>query len=689
MKLRESKIRYILMVGVTVVLFGGFIVALMNLQIGQGAYYKEQSEKKIYSTEAIPAARGNVYDRNGRLLITNRNGYNITVSKAVFLQSDQNQTILELVELLDAYKAPHNDTLPITSAAPYAWDTSTDAKKSAGEKLRKAYELKKDATADEALQALCEAYGIPKAWKPAARRTVAGVRYEMDLREFTMSNPFVLAEDVSIEVVTVFSERSVDYPCISVTTGAYREYVDPTVAPHILGRIGKIYAEEYPALKEKGYLMSDLVGKEGIEKAMEEYLRGTDGSRLIERNARGEVLNVQTIREPTQGNNVILTIDANLQTAAQKALEKTIRSLRSDYDIEDANAGAVVVVQVDTGETLASATYPTFDLTRYSTDYKALSEDPDKPLFNRAFNGTYAPGSTFKMATAAAILEEKIVTPTTKILDRGIYKKYEDYQPKCWKYDDYGETHGSITVSEALRDSCNYFFYDSADRLGIDALNKYCRQLGLGSKTGLELGESNGTLAGPEYRASVNASWYPGDTLQAAIGQSDNLFTPVQLATYLATIVNGGTRYRTHLVKYVNDATDGRVVLDNQPAAVNELDISAENREAIMRGMYLTAAEGTAANVFSDYPIHIGCKTGTATVAKGTANGIFVAFAPYEDPEIAVAVVVEHGAHGNTIAPIARAVFDEYFSGSHDLGKEIPQSSDPQLTVESGKDKDE
>ncbi len=682
MKLREGKIRYIIMISVTLVLFGGFIIALMNLQIGQGAYYKEQSEKKIYSTETIPAARGNVYDRNGRLLITNRNGYNITISKAMFVQSDQNQTVLELVDLLDAYKTAHSDTLPVSRTAPFSWDTSTDAKKTAAEKLRKQYELKNDAPAADLIKALCEAYDIPKAWNDTTRRTVAGVRYEMDLREFTMSNPFVLAEDVSIDVVTAFSERSVDYPCIAVTTGAYREYVDSTVAPHLLGRIGKIYAEEYADLKEKGYLMSDLVGKEGVEKAMESYLRGTSGSRLIERNARGEVLDVQTISEPTQGNSVILTIDKNLQLTAQKALERTIRSLRSEDDIDDANAGAVVVVQVDTGETLASATYPTYDLTEYTANYEALSADPDKPLFNRAFNGTYAPGSTFKMATATAILQENIITPTTKIRDQGIYKKYPDYQPKCWRYTDYGETHGNITVSEALRDSCNYFFYDSADRLGIEALNKYCRQLGLGSKTGLELGESSGTLAGPEYRASINASWYPGDTLQAAIGQSDNLFTPVQLATYLATIVNGGTRYKTHLVKCVNDATDGRTVLDNQPAVVNELDITDENRAAIMEGMYLTAAEGTAANVFADYPVHIGCKTGTATVSKGTANGIFVAFAPYDDPEIAIAVVVEHGAHGNTIAPIARAIFDEYFSVSADQGKQITAPDDPILEAE-------
>ena len=671
MRLREGKLRFTIMIVTVVVLFGAFIVALVNLQIGQGAYYKEQSEKKIYSTETISAARGNVYDRNGEPLISNRNGYNVTLSRALFIQTDdQNQTIRELVALLDQYGQAHNDTLPLT-VYPYQLDKATEAKQSAIKKLLDLYKLTEADGADALMRAICEHYDIPSEWSETDKRNVAGVRYEMELRDFSMSNPYVLAEDVSIEAVIALSERSVDYPCVSIETASYRQYNDPTVAPHILGRIGKIYAEEYAELKEKGYLMSDLVGKEGMESAMESYLRGTNGSRLIERNARGEVLGVTTINEPVQGDNVILTIDKRLQITAQNSLERVIKSLQNDRETYDASAGAAVVVQVHTGEVLASATYPTYNLEEYNARYSELVSDETKPLFNRAFNGTYAPGSTFKMATAAALLQEGVVTPTTKIQDLGIFTKYTGYQPRCWRYTDYGTTHGSVTVSEALRDSCNYFFYDSADRMGIEALNKYCKQLGLGSKTGLELSENSGTLAGPEERSALGRDWYPGDTLQASIGQSDNLFTPVQLATYLATIVNGGTRYKTHLVKSVGDATTGRTVLENKPAVVNELDISEENRQAIMEGMFLTAAEGTAANVFANYPIGIGCKTGTASVSKGAANGIFVAFAPYDDPEIAVAVVVEHGAHGNTIAPIARDIFDEYFSQNGYTGADV------------------
>ncbi len=668
MKFRESRPRFIIMIVLVVLIFGAFLFALINLQIGQGAYYKELSEQRISTTETVAAARGNIVDRNGEILVTNRNGYNISISKALFQQSDQNGTILALTKLLDSYNTPHNDSLPVSFSEPFTFDKSSEDAEDALSKLFDTYDLPKDATPADLLKEMCEKYDIPDSYTPAQKRIIAGVRYEMELREFTMSNPFVLAEDVSMETVIAVSERSVEYPSVSVETAAYRQYVDPSIAPHLLGPIGKIWAEEYADLKEQGYKMSDLVGKEGIEKVAENYLRGTDGIRLIERNASGEVLNVTTVSDPVQGDNLVLTIDKQLQITTQNALRNVITDLQRYRDTRDADAGAAVVVQVDTGDVLASATYPTYNADTYLTDYNTLLEDESKPLFNRAFGGTYAPGSTFKMATAIACLEEGITTPTTKILDEGIYKKYPDYQPKCWRFTDYGATHGNVNVSEALRDSCNYYFYSSADEMGIDALNKYCKQLGLGSKTGLEISESAGTLAGPESR---NSEWYPGDTLQASIGQSDNLFTPVQLATYLATIVNGGTRYKTHLIKGVTDSTSGRDVLVNEPSVVNELHMEKDNINAVTQGMYLTAAEGTAANVFANYPVNIGCKTGTASVSDGTANGIFVAYAPFEDPEIAVCVVVEHGAHGNSIAPIAKAIFDEYFSVNEYAGEEV------------------
>jgi len=284
-------------------------------------------------------------------------------------------------------------------------------------------------------------------------------------------------------------------------------------------------------------------------------------------------------------------------------------------------------------------------------------------LFNRAFLGTYAPGSTFKMATGIAALEEGAVGLTEQIRDTGIYVKYQGYSPRCWVYSDYGRGHGLQDIKAALKNSCNYYFYESADRLGIDALNRYCLKLGLGVKTGVEIGEASGILAGPAYRTSIDEYWYPGDTLQAAIGQSDNLFTPLQLANYVATIVNGGTRYRTHLVQGVYDAVSGVCVQPEQIVVEDSLKMKDENYHAIMQGMVDCALTGTAAGVFGySYAIPAGAKTGTASVPKGTANGIFVSFAPADDPEIAVCVVVEHGAHGNYVGSVARDIFDAYFA---------------------------
>ncbi len=497
MNFRESRPRFIFMIVFVIVVFVTFIGVLLSLQIGKGAYYKELSEQRIATTEKVSAARGNIVDRNGEILVTNRNGYNITISKALFTQSDENATILALTELLDSYNTPHNDTLPLSFKEPFTFDKNTKDNQDTILKLLDTYGLEETATATELLDAMCEEYEVADSYTQKQKRIIAGVRYEMQLREFTMNNPFIFAEDVSMQAVIAVSERSVEFPCVSVENAAYRQYVDPTIAPHILGSYGKIWREEYATLKEQGYKMSDLVGKEGIEKAGENFLRGRDGVRLIERNAAGEVLNVTTVSEAVQGDNLVLTIDKRLQVTAQNALRDVISDLQRYRETSDADAGAAVVVQVDTGELLASATYPTYSADTYRSNYNALLSDDGKPLFNRAFNGTYAPGSTFKMATAIACLEEEITTPDTKILDEGIYRKYPDYQPKCWRYTDYGATHGKVNVSEALRDSCNYYFYASADEMGIEALNKYCKQLGLGSKTGLNLPNQPARWQGP------------------------------------------------------------------------------------------------------------------------------------------------------------------------------------------------
>lgn len=668
MKFKSSPIRYIILIVCVLIIFAVFIIAMFRLQIVNGDYYKAQSEQKIYSTETIAASRGNIYDRNGEVLVTNRMGYVIKFSKAVMPSDEYNDIILRLIEIMENAGESYYDSLPISKTEPFEFTLEDENAQNKISQLLKDNKLEAEASCSQLLDELYDKYDIDESLDRITARKIVGVRYEMDEAEFSTYTPYIFASDISIDVVTIVKELSADLPGVDIDTQSIRTYTDPTFAPHILGRIGKIYKDEYEELSSKGYGLNDYVGKEGIEKAMESYLRGVDGTRVIERDSSGKVMSVTTLNEPVPGNNVILTIDKELQLTAQQSLERTIKSIaqngqnKASKEGADADSGAVVVLDVKSGEVLASATYPSYSLENYNANYSALANDSLKPLFNRAFNGTYAPGSTFKMATGIAGLEEGYITPSTLIRDQGVYRKYQGYQPRCWYYSDYGITHGSINVSQALEKSCNYFFYELADQMGIEHLNNYCKKLGLGVKTGLELSEASGILAGPEYRTSINQQWFPGDTLQAAIGQSDNLFTPIQLANYVATIVNGGTRYKTHLVSSVNTSSEGRSVIENNVTVLETLEMKPENFQAIMSGMLAAAKQGTASNLFRNYKVNVGAKTGTASVAQGTANGIFVAFAPYEDPEIAICVVVEHGAHGNYVGQVAKDIMDVYFS---------------------------
>lgn len=667
MNLRDGRLRYAALIAIALTVFGAYLFVLFKMQVVNGEYYRSQSEQKIYSTESITASRGNIYDRNGKLLVTNETVYTVKLSRAIMPAGRINDTVLYLCGLFAAKGEEYYDSLPISEGAPYSFTAEDEDAEKRVAALKERFDLGGDGTAAQVMEQLIKKYKIDTSLSTRDKRMIAGVRYEMERSDFSVYNPYTFASEVSIGTVTSVKEMSDEYPGVDIDTASKRVYTTPYLASHILGRTGMIYAEEYPALAEKGYKMSDHVGKDGIEKAMEDELRGTDGARVIERSSTGRVTSVTTVREPVSGNDVILTIDSRLQTVTQTALENTIKSIadggrrKSSGEGADACAGAAVVIDVRNGELLASASAPNFDLTTYSENYAELSTDELKPFFNRALAGTYAPGSTFKMATGIAGLEMNIITPRTLIRDMGIFKKYPDYQPRCWVYSDYGTTHGSINVSQALEKSCNYFFYETADRMGIETLNSFCKKLGLGQKTGVEVYEESGVLAGPEWRSARELDWYPGDTLQAAIGQSDNLFTPVQLANYVATIVNGGTRYKAHFVKSVNDPTLGGSVTESTVQAVEKLDMKDENYHAIMYGMKLAADSGTASNLFSNYKVGVGAKTGTASVPKGTANGVFVAFAPYDDPQIAVCVVVEHGAHGNYVGAVAKAVFDEYF----------------------------
>ncbi len=676
--------RYIALI--VLVIIGALLYAmrLFNLQIVNGEKYSKMADRRAYYTTPTKAIRGEILDRYGRPLVINRMGFSVKLDKTKLGNNDLNEVILSVLSLFEAeQKGSYLDKLPISSdeKPSFLFDLN-NAEDATYQKFLKFLQQKDISWSDEPkdiLSALCTSYKINENLPEKEKRKIVGVRYDMEQLGFSRSAPFTFFQDVDIEMVTKLRENNVEYPGIYIDEEAIREYVAGTTASHLLGTVGVIYKEEYPEYKEKGYQMDDTVGRDGVEKAFEEYLRGENGLRTIEQSL-SDPLDVKiSEKETVPGKNVVLTIDSRLQSVTEESLARTIQNIADKgtpgkRNGADADAGAAVVIEVKTGAILASASYPGFDLSTFLKDYNSLLQNPAKPLFNRSISGAYPPGSTFKMVTAVAALQEGIIDRNTTITDKGIYEYYApSYRPRCWIYTDYGRTHGTINVEGAIKGSCNYFFYEMGRLLGIDRLNEYERAFGLGEYTGIEVaGENPGILAGKDYRRENNKSpWQPADTIQAAIGQADNQFTPIQLANYIATLTNGGTRYETHLLKEVRDSISGELVLEKEPKVMSTISMSLENYETVMNGMRSVTEDGTASNVFGTYPIKVGGKTGTAQAGgNGSAHGVFVAFAPFEDPEIAVAVVVEHGAHGNTVAPVAKDIFDAYFF-SPDSGDKV------------------
>lgn len=655
---------------IVVVLITAIFIRLFNLQIVDGVSYKEQSEKRLLQSTKITATRGEITDRYGRPIASSRMGFNIVYHKEYIEKENLNSLILNTINILESYGSDYYATLPITEDGQFSFNSPDYNSSSDRENIKKFKdnnEFDQSMSASDILSEFYKKFEISNDYSNSEKRKIAGVRYEMELSNFNSSTPYTFAEDVPAEVVSYIREQGEKFAGIDISVEPIRVYTNETIASHIIGRVGRIYKEEYDELKDNGYGMNDIIGKDGIEKIMEKYLKGTDGTQSVEQSIDGRTLKVLETKAATPGNNVALTIDLELQKVAEQSLAETIQSISKRSESYGASAGAVAVVDVNNGDVLAIASYPTYNQNTFNEDYSKLLKNESKPMWNRAIAGTYAPGSTFKMLTAVAALESGVTTTSEVIVDRGIYRYYESsgYAPACWIYTDTGRTHGPQNVSQAIENSCNYFFYEVGRRMGIDTLAEYGKKFGLGEYTGIELtGESKGIFASREYRKKIGSVWYPGDTLQASIGQSDHLFTPIQLANYLATLANGGKRHKLHLIKEVKSGTDSKVVLKNNPEVVDEVDISDQNYKAIMDGMKAVSETGTAANVFAGFEIPVGGKTGTASVPNGTANALFAAVAPLDNPQIAIAIVVEHGGHGNYVAPIAKNIIS-YYMNSH------------------------
>lgn len=643
---------------------------LFSLQIIHGDEYKEITATRLSKTTPQKAPRGEILDRYGRPMVSNRTGYSITITKTEQTDEELNSVIARLLAICEKEGQKYNDALPVTYEKPfkYTYYGTNEEKKASIDAFLASLEVKDAKNPDELISKLCERYKINSGLPLETKRKLAGIRAQMQLKLFSRNNPYSFADDVNMNVVTQVKETPSQMDGVNISVDYLRQYNRPWIASHILGRTGSIFKEEYEELSKKGYGINDTVGKDGIEKYCEDSLRGIDGVNNIEQDDNGHVISSFSSVNAVPGNDVVLTIDAELQQETELALHDAIKEIRenaseeNEFEGEDCNSGCAVVLDVHSGEILALASYPSFNLETFNSDYDKNYNNPYNPMWNRALSGTYEPGSTFKMVTALAGLETGVITTSTKMNCTGRYMYYEpDYMPYCWKHDG----HGITNVESAIKNSCNCFFYETGRLLTIDKLNEYTKKLGLGDYTGIELpGEAKGIIASPEYVESLGETWWPGDTIQAAIGQSKNLFTPIQLANYISTLANGGTRYRPHLIKKIKEYSSSRILKETSPEVIDNISMSDDYYRAILNGMKSVTEDGTAASAFEDFDISVGGKTGTAEVANGSANGIFVAFAPFDKPQIAMAIIIEHGSHGINAAPVARRIIEKYFSGN-------------------------
>ncbi|MBQ8182817.1 MAG: hypothetical protein IJ025_02820 [Clostridia bacterium] len=666
--------------------FIALIVSLSVTQIVNGDEYKAAAKSLSVSTSTVKASRGEILDCNGNPLVTNRQGNSVVFKYADFPeaknQADRNELIFSLIGLFEKNHIEWIDRLPLKYHSGKL--IVDEDKKQEFEYMvsQNMLELEKgtDASADECLDALIERYGLEDYSRQDARK-IASVCFGMKYLSFSVTSPYTFAEDVPTEVVSVIMEMSETYPGVKSESVSYREYKDTTSYSHILGVVGSISAEEYAAeetklneklsddsltateilsIKNNAYSLDDSYGKSGIEAAMESYLRGTNGIKTTTVASDGTVTE-DYMTKPVQGNTVVTTIDAGLQKVAAKALADMLKDNKNSSYF--GSAGAIVVLDCNTGAVLANVSLPTYDITRYYQDYNKLAADTESPLWNRGIQSAYAPGSTMKPAIALAALEEDAIDINSTCYCGATYV-LEDQTFKCLGH------HGYINVTTALEKSCNIFFFEMGKVLGIDKMNKYCNLLGLGQDTGLELPEAEGMLASVANKEAAGQVWLPGDTVQAAIGQSDNLFTPLQLANYCATIANGGTRYKPYIIKSVlsSDMTD--IIYETEPTVLNTLNADPKNLAIVKEGMRDVVLNSSCSAYFGDCIVDAAGKTGTSQLKRTTKsgvtmdcnNGFFISFAPYDDPEIAIAIVAENALTGSKTSQAAVPIYNYYFS---------------------------
>lgn len=679
----EKKGRFITMIVIFCCIFLGFSLILVKAQLINGDEYIKSSSASSSSSQ-VKAIRGQILDRNGVVLVGNRQGNDVIFNASEFPstknQEERNKIILSLINLFETNGIEWINNLPIEIDAHGSYqfieDRESDIKNL---KSRDMLHLNKYATANDCMAEIVKKYKLEELSKQDALK-VGSVCYGMKANSFSTANPYTFAQDVSDEVVSVIKENSVEYKGVDVQISTYREYMDGSIAPHIIGVTGVINAEEYAELKDKGYAMDDVLGKSGIEKIFEDNLKGTNGVKTV--STSGEGVQTTSVDGLKNGDNIVLTIDSKLQKVAQDSLAQKCRSVGT----ANSGGGAVVVMNCRTGEVLAMASYPTYDLSTYYDDYNDLAKNAESPLFNRATLSTYAPGSTAKVSTAIACLEEGIINPgTTKYCGHDYL--YRGHRFVC----QINHENRTLTVKTALQDSCNsFFYYYGGEQLGIEKMNMYREMLGLGQPTGIEIRENTGVLDSPSYRTSIGQTWMPGFSLQSAIGQAGNLFTPLQLCNYVATVANGGTRYEAHLIKSITDYNNTATVLDKKPKVVVETGFSQKNVDTVKAGMRLVVTNGSCKSNFGKLDIPVACKTGTSQVEKVIrgyrsvyTNGFNISFAPYDNPEICVAVAIEGATSGGSCAPVACDIYNYYYHNLVDNDNNDSEKQNDDKDIES------
>lgn len=671
-KEKNNRIRYNI-ITILIYLIGIVLLAqLFNLQIIHGAEYRETSNVRLTRESVLKADRGNIKDNTGTLLARVEAQNTIVLYKTKVNNQVLNDTILRLINLLSKNGDKYVDNF-LMDVNPYRFKLTEEESQ---KKWKKANNINEDATAEETFNYFKNKYEITTDNVEDARKIMA-IRYEISYQGYSNTKSIQIAQNISRNTLLEIKERNSDFPGVEITEEPKRVYPLGNTASHIIGRIGRIEEEELKG-NEDTYDQNDIIGKSGIEYVFEEFLKGKNGVKQIDMDVEGTITNEYIAKEAVAGNDVILTIDSKLQATAEQALKNNIERIANGAfgKASPADAGVAVVLNVKTGEVLAMASNPDYDPSAFvngidENTWNYYINGDTKPLENKAISAMYSPGSTYKMVTALAGLETGAITTTDKIRDTGIYRKYNSSW-KCWKI----SGHGYLDVSNAIERSCNYFFYELGDRVGIDTLAKYSYYLGLGHKTGIELkGEIPGVLASNEIAKQENRVWNPGETISAAIGQSYNTFTPIQMAKYVAMVANRGKKLDVTIVKSII-RPDGSEIPRNEyeskvseklgltPDNTEEMSFNETNIQAILEGMRGVTSEsgGTAYSTFRDFDIEVGGKTGSAqTGVEGKTNAWFVGFAPFDNPEIAIVVFVRNGGSGGYTAEVARDIIAQYF----------------------------